>query len=323
MNKVLPILFLIVIQSLHLMGQHLAWYSINDSFSLDPKGSIHAFKTIGSLNEKPFIASYVSVSLCDKNIVFDTDTTANRRLTPSQFYIENNKPEIVVNGTFFSFTTNENLNLVIDDGHILSNGNYSIPRKDTALFLHPLQSAIGISTKRKADIAWVYSDKKNQNVFATQSPLPLIKNEKTNIQFQDFKMEANKWKIALKKWKMQTAIGGGPVLIQDGKIAISNDAEWKFAGKAINDKHPRTAMGYTADNRLIILVVQGRSPDASGASLIELAQIMKELNCKEAINLDGGGSTCLLINGKEAIKPSDATGQRSIPAVFIVSQSKN
>jgi hypothetical protein len=323
MNKVLSILFLFVIQSVHLIGQHLAWYSINDSFSLDPKGSIDAFKTIGSLNEKPFIASYVSVSLCDKNIVFDTDTTTNRRLTPSQFYIENNQPTIVVNGTFFSFATNENLNIVIDDGHILANGNYSIPRKDTLLYFHPLQSAIGISKRRKVDIAWIFSDKKIANVFATQSPMPLIKNDQSSILLEEYKLEAKKLKTALKKWKMQTAIGGGPVLIQGGKIAISNDAEWKFAGKAINDKHPRTAMGYTTDNRLIILVVQGRSPNASGASLIELAQIMKDLECKEAINLDGGGSTCLLINGKEAIKPSDPNGQRPIPAVFIVSQSKN
>lgn len=322
MNKAIVTLYFILTYSYHLLGQHLDWKAVDDTFALNPKGSIHAFKTISTLNEKPFIASYVSIPLCDKKIFFDTDTTANRRLTPYQFYIKNNQPTIVVNGTFFSFTTNENLNLVIDDGQILANGNYTISRKDTLLYFHPMQSAIGISKKRKADIAWVYSDKSLANVFATQSPLPLIKNTKANIQYQDFKTETNKLNTPLKKWKMQTAIGGGPVLIQDGIIAISNDAEWKFASKAIHDKHPRTAMGYTTDDRLIILVVQGRSPDASGVSLIELAQIMKDLNCKEAINLDGGGSTCLLINGKEAIKPSDATGQRAVPAVFMVSEAK-
>jgi hypothetical protein len=298
----------------------MKWLSMDDSLLLSSRSVIHAYKTSTLLNDQPFIACYVSIPLKEKSIHFDTDTTSGRRLTPSQFYNENNKPTIVVNGTFFSFTTNENLNLIIDDGLILVNGNYTIPRKDTGLYFHPLQSAIGIDKKKRADIAWVYSDKKGKKVFATQSPLPLIKNKKENILLGDYKLEANKLKIALKKWKMQTAIGGGPVLIQDAKIAISNDAEWKFAGKAINDKHPRTAMGYTNDNRLIILVVQGRSPDASGASLIELAQIMEDLQCKEAINLDGGGSTCLLINGKEAIKPSDATGQRAVPAVFMVSQ---
>jgi exopolysaccharide biosynthesis protein len=59
---------------------------------------------------------------------------------------------------------------------------------------------------------------------------------------------------------METAIGGGPVLLQEGQIKISNEEEQMFAGKAIKDKHPRTAMGYTGDKKLIILVVEGRNP---------------------------------------------------------------
>ena len=50
---------------------------------------------------------------------------------------------------------------------------------------------------------------------------------------------------SFKKWKVTTAVGGGPVLLQNGNIQITNNEELKFAGKAINDKHPRTAMGYT------------------------------------------------------------------------------
>ena len=100
-----------------------------------------------------------------------------------------------------------------------------------------------------------------------------------------------KYRANFKKWKMQTAIGGGPVLLQNGKIEIFNIEELKFSGKAINDKHPRTAIGYTDDGRLLILVIQGRFPGiAEGVSLIQEANILKELGCKEAMNLDGGGS---------------------------------
>ena len=115
-----------------------------------------------------------------------------------------------------------------------------------------------------------------------------------------------------------------PVLLQNGEIKITNNEERKFGGKAINDKHPRTAMGYTKDNKLIILVVQGRFANiAEGASLTQEAQILKDLGCVEALNLDGGGSSCLLVNGKETIKPSDKAGeQRAIPAVFIIKQKK-
>ena len=55
-----------------------------------------------------------------------------------------------------------------------------------------------------------------------------------------------------------------------------------------------------------------------GTTLTETAKIFIDLGAVEAINLDGGGSSCLLINGKETIKPSDPTGQRPVPAVFFV-----
>jgi exopolysaccharide biosynthesis protein len=129
--------------------------------------------------------------------------------------------------------------------------------------------------------------------------------------------------VPLKKWKMQTAVSGGPVLVQNGKVKVTNNEEWKFAGKAINDKHPRTAMGYTADGRLIILVVEGRAPGrAEGTTLTQTAEMLVSIGCVEALNLDGGGSSCLLVNGKETIRPSDKEGQRAIPGIFYISNKK-
>ena len=117
---------------------------------------------------------------------------------------------------------------------------------------------------------------------------------------------------------METAVGGGPAVMQNGEIKITNNEELKFAGKAINDKHPRTAMGYARDNKLIILLIEGRNNIAHGATLQQEAQILKDLGCFKALNLDGGGSNCMLVNGKETIKPSDSVGQRPLPAVFII-----
>lgn len=135
-----------------------------------------------------------------------------------------------------------------------------------------------------------------------------------------YQRQEEKWhRKHFASWKMQSAVGGGPVVLQDGEIKISNNEELKFYGKAIDDKHPRTAMGYTKDNKLIILVIEGRHPGtAEGATLTQEAQLLREINCWEALNLDGGGSSCLLLNGKETIKPSDKEGQRPVPAVFIV-----
>jgi exopolysaccharide biosynthesis protein len=127
------------------------------------------------------------------------------------------------------------------------------------------------------------------------------------------------FKKSFRKWKVETAVGGGPALLQEGDIMITNNEELKFGGKAINDRHPRTAMGYTKDQKLVIMVVEGRNPGkAEGASLIQLARLLKDAGCWEALNLDGGGSSCMLVNGKETIQVSDKSGQRPVPAVFII-----
>jgi len=120
---------------------------------------------------------------------------------------------------------------------------------------------------------------------------------------------------------MKTAVGGGPALVQNGAKQITNEEELKFTGKAINDKHPRTCMGYTKDGYLIIMAIEGRFPGiAEGATLEQEARLLIDLGCIEALNLDGGGSSCLLVNGKETIKPSTNGEERPVPAVFIIAK---
>lgn len=280
------------------------------------------------IDTAPFKAFYVIADLRDKDIDFTTDTTLNRRLTPDQFYTDNKEPLVVVNGTFFSFATNQNLNLVLNKGELLSFNQHTIPAqgKDTFTYWHSFASAIGISKKRKADVAWTFTDSSRKKVYALQNPLPAIKDSVTSLSIKNIhqRLSVNPMPIPgnngrqLLEWKMRTAIGGGPVLVQDGAVRTTNNEERKFAGKAVHDKHPRTAMGYTRDNQLIILVIEGRNANAGGASLIQTAKILKDLGCVEALNLDGGGSSCLLVNGKETIKPSDPSGQRPVPAVFLI-----
>jgi exopolysaccharide biosynthesis protein len=109
------------------------------------------------------------------------------------------------------------------------------------------------------------------------------------------------------------------VLVHDGRIRITNDEERMFMGRSREDLHPRTAMGYTRDGRLLILAVEGRNRGhAEGASLTDLAGILLGLGAVEALNLDGGGSSCLLVMGRETIKPSDKEGQRAVPGVFLI-----
>ena len=81
----------------------------------------------------------------------------------------------------------------------------------------------------------------------------------------------------------------------------------------------RTAVGIREDGRIVLFVCDGRIPESKGADLVELAQIMKGLGCKDALNLDGGGSTNMWVSG-EIVNHKDivaATGDtRAIKSII-------
>jgi exopolysaccharide biosynthesis protein len=307
----------------------LKWQNVDSLYQPLPP-SVHVYFTNDKVDTNKFRAFYLIADLKDKNLDFTTDTTFKRRFTPTQFYEKNNHPLVVVNCTFFEFVHHSNLNLVVKNGRLIAQNKTTaaLRGKDTLKYAHTFNSAIGITQKRNADVAWTFTDSSKNKPYASQLPHQAIidSNEKfglSNASSQTSIVGGHSGGVTpmLKKWKVKTAVGGGPVLVQNGAVKITNEEERKFYGKAINDKHPRTAMGYTKDNKFIILVVEGRNANAGGATLIQEAQILKDLGCEEALNLDGGGSSCLLINGKETIKPSDKS-QRAVPAVFIIASNR-
>jgi len=109
------------------------------------------------------------------------------------------------------------------------------------------------------------------------------------------------------------AISGFGGLLRDGQVlSQSNDV-----------RHPRTALGLDRAGRLLtLLVVDGRQPGYSeGVSLQELAELMQQAGCWDALNLDGGGSTVMLLGaGPDQLqimnRPSDKSGPRPIPAML-------
>ena len=291
------------------------WKNVDSLYQPLPKG-IHVYTTHDSIEGKPNIAYYVSADLKDKSLDFTTQVGNGKRLTPTQYFEQEQKPLLVMNCTFFEFVHNSNQNVVIKDSKLEAYQIHSVNGrgKDTFTYRHAFGSAIGITKRRKADIAWLYTDSSDAVAYASQT---VINNFKDSVIRHSEKEMLKKGHF--KKWKMNTAVGGGPVLIQNGEINITNNEEIKFVAKAIDDKHPRTSMGYTADGKLILMVIEGRFPNkAEGATLTQEAKMLKEIGCVEALNLDGGGSSCLLINGKQTITPSDKEMQRPVPAVFII-----
>ncbi|MEP7079416.1 MAG: phosphodiester glycosidase family protein [Ginsengibacter sp.] len=320
------ILFILLIGTIQISTAQYQWQNIDSSYTPLPK-DFHVYKSIDSVDGKQNVMYYAVAPLQDKQLIFSVDTSKNRRLTPKEFYKKNGQPLLVVNGSFFSYKFNSNLNAVVKDGKLVSFNEFNIPgkRSDTLTWYHPFFGAFGISKNRKADIAWVYADSSDNYLMASQLPMQAIHDSIDRITEKEVLHQTSlvsghygKLTPQLKKWKMNTVVGGGPVLIQNAQVKISNNEEMKFAGKAIHDRHPRTAIGYTRDGHIIIFVSEGRSESAAGLTLPQMAKILQQLGCEEALNLDGGGSSCMIINGKKVNYPSDKGEQRSVPSVFMI-----
>lgn len=120
-------------------------------------------------------------------------------------------------------------------------------------------------------------------------------------------------------WKQATSvIGGGPQLIKNGRVEITNTAE-KILPSFVSDGHPRTAIARLKSGQILLLTVDGRQPGQSiGMSLTMLADLLLEFAAVDAINLDGGGSTTMVIKNKLVNKPSDATGERPVSDAILV-----
>jgi exopolysaccharide biosynthesis protein len=110
----------------------------------------------------------------------------------------------------------------------------------------------------------------------------------------------------------------GPLLIFDGKRG-------PLSINAFNDnRHPRSCACITHKNELILLTADGRTPEAQGLNLKELTSLMFLLNCKSAVNLDGGGSTTLYIQDKGVVnmpcdnKKFDHEGERKVSNIIVI-----
>jgi hypothetical protein len=109
----------------------------------------------------------------------------------------------------------------------------------------------------------------------------------------------------------EEVVGGFPMLLRDGVDVLHEQTVRPEFGLA---RHPRTALGWNAEaTRLFFVVVDGRQPPYSdGMTLPELTWLFRRLGAVHALNLDGGGSTALLVGQRLVNRPSDAQGERAV-----------
>ncbi len=122
----------------------------------------------------------------------------------------------------------------------------------------------------------------------------------------------------------QEAVGGGALLVENGETKVSSSSNY------YNSRAPRTCIGITADNKVVVMCIDGRQePWSCGASSQEMAAAMISLGCVKAMNLDGGGSTTFVSKpeGEDELRvinrPSDGYERRVSTSLMVVSTAPN
>jgi len=116
-------------------------------------------------------------------------------------------------------------------------------------------------------------------------------------------------------------VGGVPQLIKNGKIDITWEQE-KSSKAFVETRHPRTAVAKLKDGKFLMVTVDGRSEASAGIDLYDLAAYLLELGALDAMNLDGGGSTTMFLDGRVVNKPSDKEGERRVGDAILVTPRK-
>ena len=147
------------------------------------------------------------------------------------------------------------------------------------------------------------------------------------VSIRKGKMKIISWNRQIEKQykgKKGIVLASGPLMLKDGRYY-----DWSLCEKDfIRTKHPRSAVALTKDGKILFITVDGRFPKhAGGVSIPELAHLIRILGGKDAINLDGGGSTTLWLSGAPDNgivnypcdnKRFDHRGERTVPNILYI-----
>jgi hypothetical protein len=121
---------------------------------------------------------------------------------------------------------------------------------------------------------------------------------------------------------LRTVVGGWPRIVDAGRnVALAADSVEGTIPRFSRERHPRSALGISRDSGTLYLVaVDGRQHTSVGMTLEELAGAMIALGAYEAVNLDGGGSTALVVRDSIVNTPSDTSGERAVGNVVAITR---
>ncbi|MBC5994475.1 phosphodiester glycosidase family protein [Pontibacter cellulosilyticus] len=246
---------------------NLNWEPRQDLNILLP-ASVRVFEANGKLSDGAKVrAVYATVYLKDPNLKLRAVGSNSVRQTTAEAY-QQHQGILAINGGYFSATSS--VSLLVADGETVAPG----PQGKVT------RGAFGL-VNGKPEIVWPYAVGTENILYTYPTPNDATKGTPSATSSK-----------GAQRWLANQAVGGGPVLVKAGKIR-NTSLEEGFSGSHLA-RHPRTAIGYLNDSTILMMVVDGRQQASAGVTLDELAKMMHEVGCYEAVNLDGGGSSAMV-----------------------------
>ena len=297
------------------------WTNVTAGYAALPEGLdiYRSPETLGGVKVIAYIAvadpaklAWDVRSISDPTIGGTTDALK----TPSQYYKETAAPVLINGGYFFAEGgKNYSASVAVSGGQTYGvNINYA--SLDWVTMYYPTRGVFYQNAGGQPSVGWTYWTGGQAHYLYSEPAPNAWENDPLQVPDAGFPVKAD-------NFAPETAIGGGPVLLKDGEVVNSWKAELLY-GDGADDKmpearHPRTAIGVTAEGCIVLFVCEGRgmTDGVAGMTFAEEASALKKLGCTQALNLDGGGSSCLLVNGQETIKVSDGA-QRPVSSVVML-----
>jgi len=259
----------------------------------------------GKQNSPAMLAYYAEIDLKQKEYIIHPYFSETFQSTSA---IASDKGAIIaVNGGYFS--TSGSTSAVVEPNEVKANNIAALTRNGVVFPV--TRSFFAINNDQSLSIDWIYHFSDTMDgIFKYANPTP---NTTTSPAAAPRRENGTTYE------KLLMGLGGGPTLIKNGVIRITHDEE-VFFGSGIDWTNPRarTAVGFTDDQKLILLIVEEGTSSSAGATLQQVAEMMLALGAKQAMNLDGGGSTTMAVRGSLFNRPQGGTFQRLIPSILAV-----
>ncbi|MBD3225900.1 MAG: T9SS type A sorting domain-containing protein [Caldithrix sp.] len=294
--------FLVIFISILLsvaQADDIVWTEV-DSYDL-PQG-VKLFK--GTRQIPLLQIFYLDVNLNEENLAI-RPYLGDAELLPQ--FTESVGAYAAINGGFFGGNTS--YSSVVTSAGVEAVNVASVTRNNQSYPL--LRSFFGMDTLGGLSVDWIYHfDQTIDGLYRFDQPLDYAYNDPTP-KTAPAKADGQIYNQIL------LGIGGAPTLVKDGQRMVTYNEEIMWgSGVGYDNSDPRTAVGYTVDKHVILMVADGRQSQVSeGVGLAELADIMIDRGCVEAMNLDGGGSTQMAVGNTYVNSPSE---NRAVPSILAV-----